>query len=449
MSLKFLFKTYLDKDFLFKVSEFFLLKVVGVASMYFFAWWISTRYGAAKWGFITTCLILINILGVLSLLGFDVYAIKHLSYDERRENAIGFHLRAIVPILIVAVGISGLILLFLEPLSIVFFSSIIDAPWLKVVALALPFYAIYYFGTSSLAGLKEYFWFGFFRNTFSISMACVLSMAVFGITLSPYFEGMKDSGIIYLLLFVAALIIGGLLMLSFIFFKSTQRNLVDQNESTVSLLRSANPLHIYAVMSLLVVHGDLLLLSLMKGEAMVGYYDIAVKLSLFVYTLAIAFNGVLPIKLAEYIKMDGYDKVQDLSLASSRFLFLSSLVVFLAIVLLSDQMLLFFGDEFIAVKSVLIVLAIAQFISCFAVPAVSILKMADSQNTLRNIMIFAGLFNLVLNFILIRQFGLVGAAFATLCTTIIWNGLCIYYVKKAHNVTAMYIPFLTKYELIS
>lgn len=417
--------------------------------MYFFAWWISTRYGAAKWGFITTCLILINILGVLSLLGFDVFAIKHLSYDEKRENAIGFHLKAIVPIFIFALVISVLILVFLEPLSIIFFSSIIDASWLKVVALALPFYAIYYFGTASLAGLKEYFWFGFFRNTFSIALACALSMAIYDVTLTPYFEGMKDSGIIYLILFAASLMIGSALMLSFIFVKSTQKNLFGKKDSIRALLKAANPLHIYAVMSLLVVHGDLLLLSLMKGEEFVGYYDIAVKLSLFVYTLAIAFNGVLPIRLAEHINQSEFERVQDLSIASSRFLFASSVVVLFGIILFSEQMLLFFGPEFIMVKSILILLSIAQFISCFAVPAVSILKMADSQITLRNIMIFAGLLNLLLNFILIGQLGLLGAAIATLSTTIIWNALCIYNVKRSYNITAVYIPFLTKYGLNS
>ena len=79
------------------------------------------------------------------------------------------------------------------------------------------------------------------------------------------------------------------------------------------------------------------------------------------------------------------------------------------------------GDSFTAQNTTLEILMLGQIVSGIAGPAGYLLAMTGNQKILALIVLTTALLNIILNYILIPEYGTNGAAFATLSTIIITN----------------------------
>jgi O-antigen/teichoic acid export membrane protein len=72
--------------------------------------------------------------------------------------------------------------------------------------------------------------------------------------------------------------------------------------------------------------------------------------------------------------------------------------------------------------------------------------MTNKQVAYQNITLIITLLSLVLNYVLIPKYGIVGAAISTLVTTAIWNITCIVFIKAKLNIITFINPvFIIKY----
>lgn len=89
-----------------------------------------------------------------------------------------------------------------------------------------------------------------------------------------------------------------------------------------------------------------------------------------------------------------------------------------------------FGDPFKAGALALALLACRQLINATLGPVGMLLKMSDHENVAMRGLASAAVFNVLLNFSLVPNFGMAGAAFASALTLLWWNVLLRWEVRR-------------------
>jgi len=117
--------------------------------------------------------------------------------------------------------------------------------------------------------------------------------------------------------------------------------------------------------------------------------------------------------------------------------------LFVLIVVFSEFVLDIFGNEFEIGKNTLIILAIGQFINAVSGSVGFLLNMTGKQRIFKNIFLIAVIINVVLNFILIPKYGMVGAAIATMISVAVWNIVSVVYIKLEFNIRTFYLPIVS------
>ena len=74
----------------------------------------------------------------------------------------------------------------------------------------------------------------------------------------------------------------------------------------------------------------------------------------------------------------------------------------------------------------------------------TLLQMSGNQKYFQNVLIAAAILNVALNYFLIPEFQLLGAALASLISNVFWNVLMVIYIKKKFGFYTIYLPFLTR-----
>jgi O-antigen/teichoic acid export membrane protein len=124
---------------------------------------------------------------------------------------------------------------------------------------------------------------------------------------------------------------------------------------------------------------------------------------------------------------------------SSKLIFWLSCPIILFIFLNSESLLRVFGYEFVNAEFSLRVLLIGQFFNILCGSVGYILMMTGNEKILRNIIISSALINIILNIILIPQFGILGAAIASAISMIIWNITALIYIYNKYNFSTINI----------
>lgn len=201
-------------------------------------------------------------------------------------------------------------------------------------------------------------------------------------------------------------------------------------DSLKHTIRVALPLSVVPIAAIIYVRIDMVMLSAMKGDAVVGWYAAAYNLVLALKPLSQVFlSALFPVMAGLFIS-----SISSLRFAyekSLRYLFILGLPLATGTMLLSDRIiLLFYGDQFTHSITVLQILAwdILLFFlcGCLGVVLISI----DKQNRMAAAAVGCALLNVVLNLLLIPRFSYSGAAIATIATESVLLGLYFYFVSR-------------------
>jgi O-antigen/teichoic acid export membrane protein len=195
------------------------------------------------------------------------------------------------------------------------------------------------------------------------------------------------------------------------------------------------PLALISGMHVLNGYVDVIVLGLYRENEEVGVYRAVVQLSLLVSFGLQAINQVLHPHFSRLYTMKEHQKLQRLVILSARGIFLISIPpVLLLLIYGADILKLVFGDPFYVGGLALSILAIGQLINAAMGSVGALLNMTGHErHTLRGVAL-AAVVNMLLNFILIPYFGMLGAAIASISSLVMWNLLLRHYVKKLLNI---------------
>jgi O-antigen/teichoic acid export membrane protein len=197
--------------------------------------------------------------------------------------------------------------------------------------------------------------------------------------------------------------------------------------------------------ALLITKADKIMIGIFMSPRNVGIYNaasvVAFQGSVFLYS----FHGIFAPIIADLHNKKKFAKLESLLKSSTKWAFGLTLPVVLIFVLFSKQIMLIFGDEFVAGWTVLITFSFIQLINVVTGSVGYILIMTGREKMeLANIAIL-GLINIVLNYFMIPKFGILGAALATSVAYVLINIsrlIEVYLLYKIHPYKLSYFKIM-------
>jgi O-antigen/teichoic acid export membrane protein len=202
-------------------------------------------------------------------------------------------------------------------------------------------------------------------------------------------------------------------------------------------LTTSLPLLFYASLMILYYNVDTLMLGAMKGVALVGIYDAMLKGKLIMYMVNRSVGSVLQPNVASLYAQGEAKQMERLVIKSGRLLFLIVFCMSVGLIIFSKWYLSLFGSDFIQGQTGLILLCVITIIDNIAPFNILLLNMTGHEKDTVLVTGISSVLNVILNFLLIPQWGLVGLILATAVSNFLLNlyAIIIVYRKLKINCT--------------
>ena len=270
----------------------------------------------------------------------------------------------------------------------------------------LVFYSITMLNIDTIRALKHTLISEGFRNIFRYMPFFIFSIILYIID-SP-----EDLVLWFIYSFVVIFVISTSVVYFFLFKKNFPKSAA-HNFSSTEILTTSYPMALSAISYFLMQSTDVLFISAYDTFESVAYYSIAVKLATVTALALISVNIVIAPKIASIYNDKNFSQLKLILKKATRINVLISLPVIMLLLLFSEYVLSTFGSNYILAKNALWILLFAQFFNSISGPSALYLNMTGRQKKLNVILLISLLINVVLNIILVPDFGMLGAAIAT------------------------------------
>ena len=228
--------------------------------------------------------------------------------------------------------------------------------------------------------------------------------------------------------------------------------LVRYSDFEISLPRDSNlvfdyynfalPVMLKSFGSIITRRVDILMVGWLLTGQIVGIYRISILISGMIALPLLAFNQLLPPIVSRLNAEGKTETLESLYQTITRWGVTISLPIVLVGAIYSEELLSIFGESYSIGSTILILFVIAQFANVAVGAAGYMLLMTDHQYVnLANEMLL-GLINIGLNYILISQFGIVGAAVATVAVLVGINVIRILELSYLEDIVPYNIQIL-------
>lgn len=211
---------------------------------------------------------------------------------------------------------------------------------------------------------------------------------------------------------------------------------------TRTWLSAGLPLLLLGGLGVLNRQTDLVMLGALAPAAQAGAYSVAAQIAgLATYVLQ-ASNMVVAPRFAS-LHADGDDAgLQRLAASSSAVVLALTLPLAMGLGVFAEPLLGLFGDGFEPGAMALRVLLVGWVANAGAGAVVQLLLMTKHDRDVVWTFTGTALLNVVLNAALVPSYGATGAAIATACATILWNGVLVLVVRRRLGVDATALGLL-------
>jgi O-antigen/teichoic acid export membrane protein len=166
---------------------------------------------------------------------------------------------------------------------------------------------------------------------------------------------------------------------------------------------------------------DTLMIGTFLDTEAVGIYSAASKTAAWVSFILAAVNAIAAPMFSSLYAQGDRNELQRLVSTIARWMFYPALAVALGLALFADPVLQWFGSEFGAAKWALMVLILGQLVNVGAGSVGYLLMMTGHHYQCARVVGCCAILNVVLNWIGIPWFGVLGAAIATALSMSLWN----------------------------
>ena len=181
---------------------------------------------------------------------------------------------------------------------------------------------------------------------------------------------------------------------------------------------------------------DIVMLGLLTTTDQSGLYSIASRLSAISIFAIVALGSIGAPMIASLYAREDTEALARLVKLMARISLATLVPMGLLFAALGQFILSFFGDQFVVVYVPLLVLVGGQMLAACFGPAAMLLTMTSAEDTAARVLLFSVVANLMLNGLLIPQFGMLGASIATALTTAIPACVMFFAVRQRIGISS-------------
>jgi O-antigen/teichoic acid export membrane protein len=352
---------------------------------------MARSLGVEKFGWYSTAIGFLQMLGVISDFGFTAVTANMLSeplFDKQKLINTLFTWRFI----------TALFLQCLTPITILLFPY----PWpikLAVFVLSFSFFCV---------SLNNIF-IGYFQNKLQMHWQTIGELTgrvvlVGGLLL----VGLAHKDFIYMMVVITLASIAYTL---YLWLKGPKINWGIDKVISKAIFKKIWPIAVAGIANAIYLHGDRFLLALYTNQIQVGLYGAAYRvIDIVAQTLAITMGIMMPLVSYAWSRNlnDEFKKRYQMSMD---LMFLLALPMIAGIIALSTPIIkLIAGDKFAGAGSILVVLSVAIFGICFGMTFSYISLAIGQQKKAMWIFVTSAVLSLIAYLICIPRFGILGAA---------------------------------------
>ncbi len=403
-------------------------------------WVIGRFFGSEALGVFSFVLSVVTLTSILAKAGTDMATVKFVS-KYIATNQFGkikhFYLQ-VCKIIIPGVLILSALLFFLnEFIAETIFNKPHYAYYLRIAAIMILPTAFTHINAEMHRAFKKIIQYAFL-NLYSSFITLLILIAI--ILLSGNTEKYIPISV-HALSSIFLFLLGFLLL--FILWRPLKKYKTEKVR-TREITRISFPMYHIAIAGTTILWADKLILGAFVSDAEIGIYHLMSRLALILSLVLLSGNTVLAPRFSELWELKKTTELKKIIANSSKTITLTTLPVFILLIAFANQITMFFGQEFTAGATVLVILAFAHFVDVWTGPVGIFLLMSGYERFNRNISILSTISFLIAAYFGIKYYGITGAALTVLVIYILKNFLYVAFIYKRFNINFLYIPFITE-----
>jgi len=394
----------------------FFLKMSGMLLSYIAILIISRQYGAEGVGLYSLTFGLMTFVAMISVMGINVSILRYVGEfkkngkDYKLKLLYRYALELVVPFSLL---LSSLLYAFSGFIAESVFHNASYKAALEFSAFVVPFIALQNIGVEFIRGLKLMKVSEFLRSVNHLFISVTL-LSIVGLYLTNQLLPIYTLGI--------GVFVSAVFSVYFILKKIQTIKAINHNDfSKKELVETSMPMMVTVVASFVLGSIPLFMLEVFSTTKDVGVFSVAFKIATMVSLVLVVVNTISAPKFSELYWNKEYKTLQLVIDSSTRLIFIVSLIVSILIILFTDQILMLFGNDFISGSHVLILLVVAQMINSATGSVSILLNMIGSQKALKNIAIIVTTLTIVVSYILVSNYGSIGAAYTFIISMALLN----------------------------
>jgi O-antigen/teichoic acid export membrane protein len=413
------------------------LRIIGVVTLFGFSLFLTHNYDPRIIGQFDFIRMILLVLSSICVLGTDqsiLYFTGILKSINETEKLKAIYKKIVTLIFILCLLVLIVFFIIGQNSIAIFFNDESTYLLMAKAIIALFFYSITLFNTETIRALDKIYIAELFRNTFKYVSVIIGAVVLFYYHQETY---LVDT---FLIGFVVLAIITTIII--FRLFKK-QKNVSilpnDTNPFTYSFIaHKSYPMAISNLAIFLMMTFDVVFLKKFKGDETVAYYAVAMKLVSVLFMINNSVYISVSLKIAQLYTDKNRTELLKALKHSARIIVLLTLPVVLFVCLFSENILYFFGENYIQGKQALLILMTGQLLASFFGVSAIYLNMTGRQSIFQIVLIFAVLVNLILNIILIPIYSITGAAIAFVSSLLFWNIVTAIIIYKKDKLLVVF-----------
>lgn len=403
-----------------------LTKAFGAAGMFLVTVLFARWLGAADFGIYSLALTLVTIVSIVSRFGLDQVIVKQVAVDIQNGSRVarkgaGYTISAACLVFILS---SSLAILF----------------WC-----ASDFLAEKVFNKTELRGILEVFvW-----VVIPLSLNVILTDAIKAsgrVVISSFLQNVLVPMFVLMACYIVwnmsefvlynAVVMHGLsilatLLISIVFLNKLIPNIKDRDPVRFNLLlKEGGPMILVASGALVMSWSDILIIGIYASQTDLGMYSVASRTVMITMLVLVAMNSITAPRYALLFRNGDIGEIEKLAKRSSTILLAMVCIPSFFFIVYPSFVLGLFGGDYTKGGDILTVLAIGQLINVSCGSVGYMLTMTGKEKVMQRIMLTTAATNILLSLVLVSKYGVLGIAFATAFSMVLWNLWALLEVKK-------------------
>jgi len=423
-------------EVLVKSSKTMVVKVFGMISALLISIFLGRNLGSEGLGVVNFANQLGMILLIFSMFGFQNVIIKFIAIAKGKLDD-----KDIVTTLHTSLIFNGLLSIVIAGVGVIVLPYIIEMwsgnqdlyiPLLIVFVMLIPQTISRVYG-AALNGYGKIWQANLVNQT--------LSTFLVGLGLILYWSiNIRFTPITILLLYAISRVLLAFVVL--ILWNQTFKSKIKGDFNFKPMLKMAKPMLLVTGTGVIASNADAIMLGALGTFKDVGIYSVAARLALLTSLFLQVSNAAILPKLASLFSNSKIDEMRLMVQRVTKGLALIALLCVVFFIVFGQWLLGFWGAEFQTAYWVLVILAIGQFFNIATGCSGLLLVMCGFEKIHGYISLVGVVLNIILNVVLINQYGALGAAIATAITVMLSNVAKVILAKRKTGILT--IPF--KYE---